>query len=60
MSEPQPPGPAATPEVRARLDAFVAAPMRGEPGYECPHHPPSQRCVSCITDEEWEEETADE
>ena len=44
------------PDERAlkRLDEIASRPMGGEPGYECPNHPPSDRCLSCITDEEWE------
>jgi hypothetical protein len=41
-------------KVLQRLGEIATRPMAGEPGYECPNHPPSHRCVSCITDEEWE------
>jgi hypothetical protein len=39
-------------KIRERLDEFLSRPKRGEPGYECPNHPPSHRCLSCITEDE--------
>lgn len=39
-------------EVLKRLDDIAARPMRGEAGYECPHHGPDRCCADCAPDDE--------